>query len=194
MNSGINLAKKIILSIDKGVRRIYWTNQEIDKWFAKRSAKEIINNGHTCFMNPCSDLTFVTSFILSLNNLPHEWIIEEILPTKKFNFNRLHFALEFNLHDKLYVIDYKRNNEVYVFKGNYNRRENLPIKQIIRFPDDQIDLEKSLYENINNSNLKSYLKDYSLKENINKLKRDNSPENYKRFKRLFGENLIIKQL
>ncbi len=193
MNSGIHLAKKIISMVDEAVKRIYWTNEEIDKWFAKRSAKEIINSKHTCLMNPYPDLTFVTSYILSLNNLPHEWVIEKHLSTEDFNLNRLHFVLEFNLHKKQYVIDYKRANDVYVYEGKYDGKEVLLKKQGIRIPDNKINLEESLYENMKNSNPKNYLVGYLLEKNINRLKQDNSQENYERFTRLFGENLIVKQ-
>jgi len=193
MVSGIIFARELISNVDKAVKRTYWTNQEIDKFFGKRSAKEIIKDGTTCYMNPCSDLNLVSSYILFINNLPHEWIIEEILPTKEFNFSRLHFILEFKEDNHFYSIDYKRNNEVYIFNGKYNGREDLQIKQTIRIQNHQINLEKSLYENINNSQLSNLLKNYSLEANLNRLKQDNYIENYERFKRIFGENFIIKQ-
>lgn len=190
MTSEIEIAKEIICHVSKTIKRIYWTNEEIDKWFGKRSAKEIIENGTSCFMNPCSDLALVSSYLLSKAEIPHRWVIEEYFPTEDFDFNRLHFVLEFG--KKVYGINYKRNNEAHIFKGKYEGRNDLPIKQIIRIPDRQINLEKSLYENISDSELRVLLKDFSLEGNINRLKKDNSIEKYKIFKKIFGEHFEIK--
>ena len=191
--NGIDTAKIIVEEVDNKVKRIYWTNNEIDKWFGKRSAKEIINSGHTCFMNPCSDLTLASSFIMDQNNIPHQWVVEEYLPTENFNFNRLHFVLEFKHNDKLYVLNYQKLNDVYIHEGGYNGRPDLPAHQTIKFPSKQIDFNKSLHKNITNSNLVTRLGNYSLKNNLNKLKQDNSMENYNNFKKLYGENFIIKE-
>lgn len=192
--NGIEIAKSIVFEVDEKIKRIYWTNKEIDKWFARRSAKEIINSGNTCFMNPCSDLTLVSSFIMSQKNIPHEWVIKEYLPTKDFNFNRLHFVLEFKCNNESYAIDYKTLNDVYIYEGGYNGREDLPLAKTIRVPNKQINLNKSLHEIISNSNLGSRLENYSLKSNLNRLKQDNSMENYNNFKQENGENFIIKQV
>jgi len=192
--NGIELAESIIQKTDNKVKRIYWTNEEIDKWFGKRSAKNILESGNTCFMNPCSDLTLVSSFIMDQSAIPHEWIIEEHLPTEDFNFNRLHFALEFKYHGKIHILDYKRLNEVYAYEGEYNGRPDLSTATSIKIPSTQIDLKKSLYEIISNSKIKDSLIDYSLEKNLNRLKQDNSLENYKSFKQLYGESFIIKQL
>ncbi len=192
--NGIDFAKAIVKEVDNKVKRIYWTNDEIDKWFAKRSAKEILNSGNTCFMNPCSDITLVSSFIMSQKDIPHEWIIEEYLPTKDFNFNRLHFALEFKYDNRLHVLNYKKLNDVYIYEGEYNGGKDLPLAQIIKFPSKQINFNKSLHEIINNSNIGSRLKNYSLEKNLSRLKQDNSIDNYNNFKQENGENFIIKQL
>jgi len=192
--NGIELAKSIVSEIDKKIKRIYWTNDEIDKWVGKRSAKKIINSGNTCFMNPCSDLTLVSSFLMHQNNIPHKWIIEEYLPTKDFDFNRLHFTLEFKYNNNLHVLNYKTSNDVYVYEGEYNGRKDLPVAQIMKFPSKQINFNKSLYGNLNNSNLKSRLENYSLESNLNRLKQDNSLENYNNFKQENGKGFIIKQL
>jgi len=192
--NGIEIAKGIVSEVDKKVKRIYWTNNEIDNWFVKRSVKKIINSGNTCFMNPCSDITLVSSYMMNQNNISHRWIIEEYLPTKDFNFNRLHFALEFEYNNESYVLDYKKDNDVYIYEGEYNGRNDLPTAQIIKFPSKQINFNKSLHEIISNSNIGSRLENYSLKSNLNRLKQDNSLENYNNFKQENRENFIIKQL
>lgn len=189
---GINLAKNIITEVNSKIKRVYWTNKQIEKYFAKRTVKEIINQGNTCYMNPCSDLTLVTSEILSKNKIQHNWIIEEHFPTKDFNFNRLHFALEFVYKEKIYFINYKRLNEVYVNFGKYKGREDLLSSLMIKFPHEGIDFNKSLHKNILNSKLKSKLENFSLRKNIDRLKKDNSLENYNNYKNKNINKFIIK--
>ena len=129
---GIALGQEIALWVDKKIKRIYWTNEEIDQWFGKRSIKEIIKNGTTCFMNPCFDLTLVSSYLLTQNNINNTLVIEEHLPTKEFNFNRLHFALDFIDKTGKYHINYKNENTVYINHGEYQGRKDLPQAQIIK--------------------------------------------------------------
>ena len=145
-------------------------------------------------MNPCSDLTLVSSFIMDQSNIPHRWIIEEHLPTEHFNFNRLHFVLEFKYNNKPYVLNYQKLNDVYIYEGGYNGRPDLPSSQTIRFSSKQIDFNESLHKNIVNSNIGSRLENYSLESNLNKLKKDNLIENYNNFKQKHGESFIIKSL
>lgn len=192
--NGIDLAKAIVSEVDEKVKRTYWTNNEIDRFFGKRSAKEIIEQGNTCFMNPCSDVTLISSYIMNQNNISHKWIIEEFLPTKDFDFNRLHFVLEFEYQNKLHVLNYKKLNDVYIYEGIYNGRDDLPLAQTIRFPSSKINFDKSLHENIINSNLSNNLNGYSLEKNLARLKQDNSIENYNNFKQRYGNEFIIKSL
>lgn len=70
MNEAINLAKEIISEVNKKVKRVYWTNEEIDKYFGRRSVEEILSSGETCFMNPCLDLTLVSSYLISKRKYP----------------------------------------------------------------------------------------------------------------------------
>jgi len=195
---GIDLAKNIVSEVNEKVKRVYWTNKEIDKLFGRRSAKDIINNGTTCFMNPCLDLTLVSASIMLSKNIPYNLVIEEHLPTEEFHFNRLHFALEFQHQDKNYTLNYKRVNEVYLSEGNYVEREDIPCAQTIRISGRDIYPKKTLSENLGYNNLEDLIKNkfkrYSLEYNLKRLKKDNSEENYKLYKEEYGENfkIIIK--
>jgi hypothetical protein len=203
---GINLAIDIVSEVNNKVRRVYWTNEEIDRLFGRRSAKEIIQNGTTCFMNPCFDLNSVSSYFMNVRGIPHEYIIEELSPTKDFNFNksylelknfdyRLHFALGFQHGGEEYAIDYKRENEVHIFKGKYNGRGDIPRAGIIRIPGKNINPYKPIYKNLGYDTLEDLIKDkfigFSLEKNLNRLKQDNSKENYSSYKERYGENLKI---
>ena len=70
MDKAINIAKEIISEVNKKVKRVYWTNEEIDKYFGRRSVEEILSSGETCFMNPCLDLTLVSSHLISKKKIP----------------------------------------------------------------------------------------------------------------------------
>jgi hypothetical protein len=196
---GIDLAKNIALEVNKKVRRVYWTNEQIDKWFGRRSTQEIIKNGTTCFMNPCLELTLVSAYLMSSEQILHELIIEEHLPTKEFPFNRLHFAINFQYKNERCNLNYKRNNEVHIFKEEYNGRGDIPRAQIIKIPGENINPYKNLYENLGYNTLedliKGKFKGYSLESNLNRLKQDNSQENYRFYKEKYGErlNIITKQ-
>jgi hypothetical protein len=195
----VRLTHEIVSEVNKNVKRTFWTNKAIDKFFAKRSAKEIIQNGTTCYMNPCLDLTLVSAAIMSSREIPYTLVIEEHLPTKDFNFNRLHFALEFQHKNKNYTLNYKKCNEVYISKGNYNGREDIPHASMIRVPGEKINPYKSVYRNLGYNTLedliKGEFKGYSLETNLNRLKQDNFEENYRLYKKKYGEefNIITPQ-
>ena len=190
--NGIDFAKAIVKEVDNRIKRVYWTNDEIDKWFGKRSVEEILHSGNTCFMNSCSDVTLASSFLMNQHYISHRWVIEEYSPTEHFDFNRLHFVLEF-IHDKrMYVLNYQKLNDVYIYEGKYKGRKDLPNLQMMRIPKKKIHFNRSLHRNISNSDIESRLKNYSLEKNINRLKQDNSIENFENFKKLHGEKFIFK--
>lgn len=191
----INLAKEIVFEVNKKVRRVYWTNEQLDKWFGRRSAKEILDNGTTCFMNPCPDLTFVSAYLMSSNNIKHNIVVEEHFPTKEFPFNRLHFALEFQSKDKRYSLNYKKCNEVYISGGDYNGREDIPQAGMIRISGENLNPYKSIYENLGYDSLEELIKNkfigFSLEKNLSRLKQDNSQENFRLYDKIYGNGFKI---
>lgn len=190
-NQKIELVKSIVKEVDKNIKRIYWTNEQIDRLFAKRNAREILESKNTCFMNPCSDFTLTSSFLMNQSYIPHKWVVEQHFPSKEFDFFRLHFLLEFEENNETYVLNYKKANEVYIYNGKYNGRKDLISKEIIRIPSEEINLKKSLYENIFDSNLTEKIREYSLEKNLERLKKDNSVENFENFKKLYGNHFKI---
>jgi hypothetical protein len=195
--NGIYTARDIVYEVDAKVKRVFWTNEQIDEFFAKRSATEILYSEFTGFMNPCLDLTLVSSSIMSSKKIPHVFVIEEHSPTLEFPFNRLHFALEFKNGNQDYVMDYKGENEVHIYIGKYNRRKDIPSAQIIKILGDKINPYKALFKSLGYNTIES-MKDkflgYSLEANLSRLKQNNSIENYKDYLRRNGEKfkIIIK--
>lgn len=193
------IAKEIIREIDNKIKREYWTNKEIDKLFGRRSAEEIFQSGSACFMNPCLDLTLASAKIFQSKGINYNLIIEEILPTPDFDFNRLHFVLEFkNGGEEHSTMDYKRCNEVEISGGIYQKRKDLPVRKIIKISGENINPKKTIYESLGYKELEELLKtkfnEYSLDKNLSRLKKDNSFERYKSFIETYGTNFIIKEL
>ncbi len=188
--TGIALGQAIALWVDKKIKRTYWTNEQIDKWFGKRSIKEIIEEETTCFMNPCFDLTLVSSYLLTQNKIKNDVVIEEHLPTNEFNFNRLHFALNFTDGTGEYYLNYKNKNFAYINAGKYSGRKDISQAQLIKISGEIIDSTKPLYENLN-KNIKT---GFSLEKCIKRLKQDNSLENYNQYRQKCGERFVINQI
>ena len=195
MSKEIGLAKEIVLNVNKKVERTYWSNKQIDELFGKRSANEIIKNGTTCFMNPCLDLTLVSASMMYSQNILHSLVIEEHFATQKFPFNRLHFVLEFKPEKEIYTLNYKTCNEVHISKGDYRGRSDIPLAKMIRISGKRINPNKNIYENLGYNNLDNLLqnkfKGYSLESNLNRLKQDNSRENYKAYLAHYGKSFEI---
>jgi hypothetical protein len=189
--NGIEVAKKIVSNVDNKVKRIYWTNEEIDKYFAKRNYEQIIDHGHTCFMNPCSDLTLVTSNLMEQENIPHKWIIQLEDPIKNFNFPRIHFMLDFRYNNKPYVLNFIRNNYVYLSEEVWPLEKSPNVNNRVIVSSEKLDLQKSIYENLVYSDLSHYFKEFSLEKVLYKLKRDNDPKNFQKFQKAFGNKFKV---
>lgn len=198
IQDGIELGKAIISEVNKKVKKSYWTNEKIERLFGRRSAKEILRDGDTCFMNPCLDVTLVSATILNSKGIDYKMSIEEYLPNEEYNFNRLHFALEYKYEDKNFFINYKTLNEVQISKGNYSGRKDLKLDQIFYIPGEDLDPEKTVYQSLGFDSLEALLKNklnnYSLKSNIDRLKKDNSEELFNKFVNIYGENFKIIEL
>jgi hypothetical protein len=110
----------------------------------------------------------------------------------------LHFVIEFQNNDKQskeYFLNYKRANEVYLLEGKYNGRQDLPLAQILKIQGLKLNPKNPLYVNLGYKTLEEFSKEnfkgYSLEKNISRLKKDNSIENYQKYKQKFGEDFLI---
>jgi hypothetical protein len=130
---------------------------------------------------------------MSSQHIPHQFIIEEHKPTKDFNFDksnlvvkdfdfRLHFALDFQHGNEKYNLDYKRENEVYIPKGDYNGRKDIPRAGMTVISGENINPYRAIHENLGYNTLGELIQDkfvgFSLEKSLDRLKKDNSQENY----------------
>lgn len=169
----------LITWVDDNVERKQWSNGEIDEKFAKRSTKKILEEGHTCYMNPCLDLTLVVYEVLKVNDLNPVLVIEE-LTHEGYPFNRLHFAIELTYEKETYFIDFITMNRVLLGKGQFKNYKDGLIEslQTIKIAD-EMDPEKNLFENIPTHLGRS--KNFQLDLQLERLKKDNTAENYARY-------------
>ncbi len=206
MDNAINTAEAIISEVNKKVKRVYWTNEEINRYFGRRSVNQILSSGETGFMNPCLDLTLVSSHLMNLKGIEHDLIIEEHSPSKDFNFDkskkvikdfdyRLHFGIDFLYNKEKWGIDYKKENEVYILKGGYTGRGDIPRSSITKINGKHIDPDKPLYETFGYRSLQELIKEkfngFSLEKNISRLNNDNDIQNFEEYKKRNGKGFKI---
>lgn len=111
--------QKVINWINEKVHRDYWDNNEIEKKFTKRTAREILTEGNTGYMNPCNDLTLATYAILKKNGFKPSLVVVK-LQLGNSGFISFHFALNFlDDQDNPFSLDFKTKDQVILEKGEY---------------------------------------------------------------------------
>jgi len=167
--------KALAFWIDHKVKRKQWSNEEIAKKFAKRSTREILTDGDTGFMNPCSDFMLVAWALLKKNGLKPILIAEKIKP-KKYNFIHMHFVIEFFNKDILYFLDFTTKNQVVLRKGEYkNQREGIETLQTVKITND-ISFDQNMQSVLENN--KFDFSGFKLEDIVAQLQKDNTPQTY----------------
>lgn len=116
-NEVIKNVASVVEYVDNSVKKVLWTHQEFEDFFARRSAQEIEKNGTTSFLNPCLDQTLVAYHQIKKNYDP-TLIIEELF-YETYNKHALHFAIAFSDKKDNYYLDFKELNIVVLGKGDY---------------------------------------------------------------------------
>lgn len=184
----------MIIHISNLIKKEKMGNEYIDKHMGKLSAREILSNGKIFYMNPCLDLVMVTLEGLKRSGIENiQLVIDEL--ECPWNIYKLHFGIEILHQEEIYYIDYRTNNDVYLGKGNFKSKYQYKGESIINTikinaqeisSDDNIHnlIEKWLLQFKNfNSRILTLLKE--------KLKHDNTPEQYERFRAQNNEKVKI---
>ncbi len=192
---GIIFAYRLIEEIDRLILRVPWTNEEVDRLFAKRSGNIIIKEGNTFFMNPCLDLSLASMAKIKEKEIECALAIEEHEKTREFPFNRLHFAVEFTDPTGKYYINYHSGNIAKVGRGEYDGRKDIRQVKFVRFPGSKIRSDRPLHTNLGYESIEKALKSifpgFNLETQIERLKADNTPENYNNYQKRFGGSLNV---
>jgi hypothetical protein len=193
-SSDINHLLEIARQIDKQVRRIRWTNEELEEKFGRRSANQILAEGNTFYMNSCMDLTLASILLAQRKGLNPDLVIEEHGKTRGVPFNRAHFVLELPNNGGAYL-NPKTLGLIQIGQGKYPGRQDIPKVRTLRVDGSRIDPSRPLYQNLGFTSLEEALKKlfigYDIKPNIEKIKRDNTLNNYLRYKRIAESPLRI---
>jgi hypothetical protein len=185
---------EIVLEIDSKVSRVRWTNEQIGQKFGKRGALKIVEEGDTCFMGPCLDLSLVAYEMLQSRGINPVFVVQE-LAQDIYPFPKMHFALEFQHASRLYFLDFKSMNKVVLRPGKFvNLREGIRSLSLARIRS-RLSPAKSLFENILTGEVKEpearelltrYLNCH-LNVQVSRLKRDNIPKTYAEYLARLGE-------
>ncbi len=175
--------------VDKTIARKIWPNADLEARFGKRSAYEILEDGHTHYMGPCADLTQVTFEAVKRNVSLPSFIIEE-LREPWLPFNRLHMAVEFIFGGDKYFLDFEKQNRVIFGKGSYtNSNGQIKSIKILRVPEERMSPMEPLHVNLGFSSpeeLGDMFTGYSFRVPLERMKADNTKRTYTRFLRIIG--------
>jgi len=170
------------------VRRVRWTNEEIDRKFARRCAEEILSEAETFYMNPCLDLTLTTIHSLNVKGF-HTQLVMQAVRVKNIQRTMPHFAIQILENDAF--LDFNIFNSIILGRGQYsNIRSGITIVSERTYNGSYVSAQKNLLDILGVKSFEEVsgmLGDYSFSEHVLNLKKSNSREKYERYLRLVGE-------
>lgn len=188
-NLSSKIVRPLIESIDVSVKRQRWSNEELEEKFAKRNAREIIDDGNTHYISPCLDLTLVTLQLLKERGFDTTFLIEELKYPSSEDI-KLHFAVEFN-EGRDYV-NYTIANNAIIGRGSYSSFNKIPTSlSISRFDGRDISYLDNICSILGICSLTDLDKihtGFSFPKQLTKMKRNNTPEIYNKYLEFFGWN------
>ena len=185
--SQMEKVSQILDWIGKNIEKRRWTDEEIEEKFAKRSAVEILNDGHTCYMNPCGDYTFVTAEILKRNGFDVTLVIEELKRPHK-EYAEIHFAIELSMDGEHYFIEYVTLDDARFEKGLFVDRfgDKYITGEKIRVDGSRLNPFEHPFRALGityEEDLPKAFRSYSLRPHLEQLKKDNTDGTYEKFLR-----------
>ncbi|MGM5481719.1 MAG: hypothetical protein ACQESE_04910 [Nanobdellota archaeon] len=185
-----NLSELLVSWVDKSVNRVRWDNQKVERDFAQRSVYEILADGTSFYMNPCPDLASVALYGLSLFSSegitdPQLVVVPEINAYGNFS---LHFHDRFKYEGVPYIMDFAGLNNVIVTPEEAHFNPNTDVKTLDKhLLEGPHDFSKNLFQNY--SRLQGLLQHFDFNAHVQKLKNDNTPQEFDDYKgRLNGRH------
>lgn len=186
--SSYELIKPIVESVDRNIKRQRWSNEKLEKRFAKRNAREIIDEGDTHYISPCLDLTLVTLQLLKEKGFSTTFLIEQSKSLLSKD-TKLHFVVEFNNGEG--HINYNIINNVIISGGSYlnlNQVRSINLS-ISRIDGKNISYSDNLGSILNMNSLEElnsrYL-EFSFQKKLTKMKRKNTTGLYEKYVEFWG--------
>ena len=159
-----------------------WKNEQIERFFSKRSPNKILESGHTVYMNNCLDRTLVLMQALKKNNL-QPTMVAELLEVK--GIKAPHFAVELNLEGKPFFAHFITKGLAAVLPGNYvpykAGQRNVTSLATYRIPGKHFTMRNNFFQAVKGATAESGVARVDMRIIIEKMKRDNTLETYRTF-------------
>lgn len=177
-------ALDIIRWVQKNIQLTRWEHKDLDK-IGARSVDEIINSGHTNYMNPCVDKTITTAVLLKEAGLKPKLVIHERIG-RQTNGPVIHFAIETPLDGKTHTIDFPGLMVAQVYGGKFDPIKSSPYEKSLavhRFPTTGFNRSSTLEGLVFGGRLKHFNRSH-LAAVISAMKRTDSPMLYMNTKKV----------
>lgn len=177
----LEFLQELVQHIHKLIKKQRVENEYIDTKVGKLSARELLSEGKTFYMNPCLDFVLVTIEGLKRIGIEEIKLVVDELQCS-WGFYRIHFGIEIK-KEEVYYIDYRTKNDVFLgkgeFKSNYiEKGEN--VVNSIKVEAGNISTDDNIYNLIERGLCKFKKFNLQILDLIKeKWKSDNSPEERK---------------
>lgn len=123
-----NRLVNLIIQHFSSIRKVKRSNERLEKDLWKRDINKVIESWETFYMRSCADysLAFITKLKENISNINKLFLgIEKLRRIKSWNED-IHLYIEILENNKKCIIDFARDNFVYIYSGNYrNSRPSL---------------------------------------------------------------------
>ena len=168
--------------VKRKVRLRRWTNQEIGKFFSKRTPREILDSGHAFYMNSCLDRTLVLMETLKANDFKPK-MVSELLSVKGINVP--HFALEMKIEGKTVCAQFIENGLAAISDGYKPFKAGVPgVRSIEIFRDscENFSIDKNYFQALSKTRTGKNFSRVNMDAIIEKMKMDNTLRKHSNFK------------
>lgn len=115
---------EIISWVDAHIERRIWTSSEIKKKFGRRSASEVLKEGHIHYYDPCMDLNSVIAYLMKEAGLRPSFVIFRSFET--FKVKAYHCVIEEIIDGELYTFIMGKTTKGYILTTQIpHERKNL---------------------------------------------------------------------
>ncbi|MFP4118880.1 MAG: hypothetical protein ACLFTH_02385 [Candidatus Woesearchaeota archaeon] len=174
-----DLSELLVSWVDENVKRTRWDDEKVERDFARRSVYEILADGTTFYMNPCPDFASVALYglyYLSSEGVKNPQLIA-VPEINGYGVPSVHFHDRFEYDDTPYIMDFVSHNKVIVTPEDAHFNPNSEVQTLGKYLlEGPHDFSKNLPQNY--SQLKNLLQHFDLDAHVEKLKTDNTPQEF----------------
>lgn len=175
--------RKLVEWVGGKIERKKWSNEHLQAKFGRRSARRIVEDEDTCYMNPCLDYMLVMLESLKRNGLTTTFLVAQ-LKNRFLDFDPVHMVVECGIGGEGRYVDFRTLNIVEIGRVPFvYQREGYECKKIVRMNGMILSADDSIIDV--NEKVKKYGitigNEDELEKQVAKLQRDNSEEEFQRY-------------